>query len=251
MATIDTPKASTAFNGPAQTHGFEFRINGAHTPYLELHMQPGQAFVGEAGTLMGQSDSVKMKSKLGDGSNSGFLSSLFRSVMRKIGGENFFINQYVNMASDKVGKLSLAAALPGEIVAIDIAEHGNRIVAQRGSFLAAEQGAQLGSKMKLSLFGLISNSVVMQEIKGEAWTFLNAPGNVQCIELDAGEVYKTDARCLVAASDSVKLGMGLSGGLLTMVTGGEGAFVAKAEGPGTIWVGSKPFETKQALGPKR
>ena len=41
MTTIDTPKASTAFNGTAQTHGFEFRINGAHTPYLELHMQPG------------------------------------------------------------------------------------------------------------------------------------------------------------------------------------------------------------------
>jgi uncharacterized protein (AIM24 family) len=45
--------------------------------------------------------------------------------------------------------------------------------------------------------------------------------------------------------------MTTAGGILTMITGGEGAFVAKATGPGTLWVGSKPFETKQALGPKR
>ena len=249
MSTINTPKASHAFNGAAKTHGFDFKIEGAHTPYLELWLQPGKAFIGESGTMMMKSGDVEMKPVLGDGSDAGMLGKAWSAVRRKIGGESILLNGYENTSESQTRILTLAAPIQGEITAIDLGDHGGEIVAQRGSFMAAPRGdVQLGFGMKLNGFGLLGGEgVVMQKIKGDDWVFLNAGGSFNTIELAAGESIEIDTGCLVAASKSVTLSSGLSGGISTMLFGGEGAFLAKAMGPGTVWTQSMPFQRQVQL----
>jgi uncharacterized protein (AIM24 family) len=50
-----------------------------------------------------------------------------------------------------------------------------------------------------------------------------------------------DTGCLVAFTPGVSYDIGLSGGLKSMMFGGEGAFLAALSGHGTVFLQSMPF----------
>ena len=72
----------------------------------------GESFQAEAGAMVSMSDSIEMTT----GARGGVLKSLKRSVL---GGESFFINTFTAKLS---GEVTIAPALPGDIVALELGD---------------------------------------------------------------------------------------------------------------------------------
>lgn len=79
---------------------------------------------------------------------------------------------------------------------------------------------------------------VLQGLRGAGMAFLNARGVVIKMKLRAGEVRLVSTGCLVAFEKGVSYRVTTSGGLGTMLVGGEGVFVTELTGPGTVWLES-------------
>jgi len=72
-------------------------------------------------------------------------------------------------------------------------------------------------------------------------SFLHAGGTILKRDLLDGETLRVDTGCLVAFSPSVDYDIQFVGGFKNALFGGEGLFLAKMEGPGTVYLQSLPF----------
>jgi uncharacterized protein (AIM24 family) len=81
----------------------------------------------------------------------------------------------------------------------------------------------------------------MQKREGDGWVFVHAGGTLAKRELGPGEVLHVDTGCLAALTESVSFHITQAGGVRTMLLGGEGLFLARLRGPGTVWLQSLPF----------
>jgi uncharacterized protein (TIGR00266 family) len=243
-----TVKASQAFNGIARTDGYEFRIVGDGTPFIEMHLEPGKEIIAETGTFMAKTTGVAMKMALGDGTQNGLAGKLWGAAKRAVAGEDVVLASFRN-ASEGTQYLSLAAPVPGEILAIDLQEAGGSIIAQKGAFMAAPAGTNidlhLRKRIATSLFG--GEGFVMQRISGNEHVFINAGGNFNVYELGEGETMQIDTGCLLAVSNTVDMNIELVKSISSMLFGNEGIFLATVKGPGTVWAQSMPFDRQVAL----
>ncbi len=71
--------------------------------------------------------------------------------------------------------------------------------------------------------------------------FVHAGGMIVKKELAAGESLRIDTGCLVAFSPSATYDIQFVGGFKNALFGGEGLFLAKLTGPGTIYLQSLPL----------
>ena len=55
------------------------------------------------------------------------------------------------------------------------------------------------------------------------------------------ETIRVDTGCLVAFTSDIDYDIELSGGLKSMLFGGEGMFLATLSGTGSVWIQSLPF----------
>ena len=235
-------KASSAFNGDAKTNGFDFRVLGDQTPFLEISMDPGLTIVAESGALLSKSGDVKIDTQFGDGVNEGgFFKKLGSAAKRLVTGESLLMTTFNNEAQDR-RTLTLAAPIPGEIFALNLADLDNEIICQRGSFFAAPKGVDinihLNKKLGSGFFG--GEGFIMQKLTGDDWVFLNAGGNLYEHMLKDGEQLDVDTSCLVAITKDVQMDI-TSVGAKNFLFGGEGLFLSRLTGPGKVWVQSMPF----------
>lgn len=56
-----------------------------------------------------------------------------------------------------------------------------------------------------------------------------------------GETLRVDTGCLVGFTEGIDYSIEMSGGLKSMLFGGEGIFLATLSGSGTVWIQSLPF----------
>ena len=70
---------------------------------------------------------------------------------------------------------------------------------------------------------------------------MHAGGTVVRRELQAGQTLLVDTGCVVAYTPSVAFEIQYVGKIKTALFGGEGLFLAKLTGPGTVWLQSLPF----------
>jgi uncharacterized protein (AIM24 family) len=82
---------------------------------------------------------------------------------------------------------------------------------------------------------------IMQKLEGNGLAFVHAGGTVVRRELQMGEQLLLDTGCLVAHSASVDFEIQYVGKIKTALFGGEGLFLARLSGPGTVWLQSLPF----------
>jgi len=68
--------------------------------------------------------------------------------------------------------------------------------------------------------------------------FVGACGDLNVVELKAGEQYKVSTSNAVAWEDTVKYDISAAGGIKTSLFGGEGLFVTTLTGPGKIVIQS-------------
>ena len=222
----------------------DFEIKGAEMQFVEVELDPGEAAVGEAGSMMFMDAGISMDTVFGDGSQnqSGLFGKLLGAGKRLITGESLFTTVYTNQGSAKL-RVAFAAPYPGKILPMDLRQLGGMLICQKDAFLCAAKGVSLGihfqQKMSTGFFG--GEGFVMQKLEGDGLAFVHAGGTVVRRELKPGQVLFIDTGCIVAYTPSVNFEVQYVGKIKTALFGGEGLFFAKVTGPGTVWLQSLPF----------
>ncbi|NVJ25555.1 MULTISPECIES: TIGR00266 family protein [Myxococcus] len=228
----------------AQMHEVDFHIYGDDLQFVEVELDPQEAAVAEAGTLMYMEDGIEMETIFGDGSEkkSGFLGSLLGAGKRLLTGESLFTTVFLNRGGGK-RKVAFAAPYPGKIIPVNLRELGGELIAQKDSFLAAAKGVSLGiafqKKLGTGLFG--GEGFIMQRLQGDGLAFIHAGGTLRERTLGPGELLRVDTGCIVAFQPTVDYDIQMVSGIKTAFFGGEGLFFATLRGPGKVWLQSLPF----------
>jgi uncharacterized protein (TIGR00266 family) len=222
----------------------DFEIKGSEMQFVEIELDPGEAAVGEAGSMMFMDAGIAMDTVFGDGSanQGGLLGKLLGAGKRLVTGESLFTTVFTNQASSKL-RVAFAAPYPGKILPMDLRQLGGTLICQKDAFLCAARGVSLGihfqQKMSTGFFG--GEGFVMQKLEGDGLAFVHASGTVVRRELQPGHTLMVDTGCLVALTPNVNFEVQYVGKIKTALFGGEGLFFAKVTGPGTVWLQSLPF----------
>ena len=222
----------------------DYDIRGAEMQFVEVELDPGEAAIGEAGSLMFMDAGIAMDTVFGDGAqqNGGFFGKLLSAGKRLVTGESLFTTVYTNQGSGKQ-RVAFAAPYPGKILPMNLQQLGGTLICQKDSFLCAARGVSLGialqQKLSVGFFG--GEGFIMQKLEGEGMAFVHAGGTVVKRELAAGQTLMVDTGCVVAYTPNVGFEIQYVGKIKTALFGGEGLFLAKMTGPGTVWLQSLPF----------
>lgn len=222
----------------------DFEIKGSEMQFVEVELDPGEAAVGEAGSMMFMDAGIQMDTVFGDGSaqQGGLFGKLLGAGKRLVTGESLFTTVYSNQARAKQ-RVAFAAPYPGKILPMDLRQLGGTLICQKDAFLCAARGVSLGihfqQKLSVGFFG--GEGFIMQKLEGDGLAFVHAGGTVVRRELQAGQTLMVDTGCLVALTPGVNFEIQYVGKIKTALFGGEGLFFAKVSGPGTVWLQSLPF----------
>jgi len=223
----------------------DFEIKGAEMQFVEVELDPGEAAIGEAGSMMFMDAGIEMDTVFGDGAkqqSGGLFGKLLGAGKRLITGESLFTTIYTNQGSGKK-RVAFAAPYPGKILPMDLKQLGGTLICQKDAFLCAARGVSLGiavqQKLGTGFFG--GEGFIMQKLEGDGMAFVHAGGTVVRRELKAGEVLMVDTGCVVAYTQGVDFDIPYVGKIKTALFGGEGVFLAKLAGPGHVWLQSLPF----------
>ena len=225
-------------------HEIDYQIVGDDLQFVKIELDPNEAVVAEAGSMMYIEDGIQMSTIFGDGSQQqqGFMGALMSAGKRLITGESLFMTVFMNQSAQK-RFAAFAAPYPGKIQPVKLSDVGGELWCQKDSFLCAAKGVSLGiafnKRFGAGLFG--GEGFIMQRLLGDGWAFMHAGGTLEERTLAAGEVLRVDTGCLVALQPSVHFDIEMVPGLKTALFGGEGLFFATVRGPGRIWLQSLPF----------
>jgi len=226
-------------------HEIDYRIFGEEMQYVEIELDPNETAIAEPGSFMMMEDGIEMQTLFGDGStqrSNGLLNKLLNAGKRVLAGENIFMTAYTN-TTDRKRNVSFASPYPGKIIPLNLQELGNTIICQKDAFLCAAKGVSIGiefqRKLGTGLFG--GEGFIMERLDGDGMAFMHASGYVQQKRLQAGELLKIDAGCIVGFTSTVQFDIEFVGGIRNTIFGGEGIFFATLRGPGTVWIQSLPI----------
>jgi uncharacterized protein (TIGR00266 family) len=238
MNSIPPPLSASAM------HVIDYRIYGDDMQFVEIELDPNEAVVAEAGSMMFMEDGIAMETIFGDGSqqNGGFMGALMGAGRRLLTGESLFMTAYQNQAVGK-RKVAFGAPYPGKIVPVQLRDLGGELIAQKDSFLCAAKGVSIGiafqKRLGAGLFG--GEGFILERLTGDGLAFVHAGGTLYERTLAAGETLRIDTGCVVGFQPTVDYDIQYVGKIKTALFGGEGLFFAVLRGPGKIWLQSLPF----------
>ena len=228
----------------------DYEIKGSEMQFVEIELDPGEAAIGEAGSLFFMEAGITMDTVFGDASGGaggaagagGLFDKLLSAGKRLVTGESLFTTVYVNQGARKA-RVGFGAPYPGKIIAMDLRQLGGTLICQKDAFLCAARGVSLGiafqRKLGAGFFG--GEGFVMQKLDGDGLAFVHAGGTILRRELQPGETLRVDTGCVVAYTPTVDFDIQYVGKIKTALFGGEGLFLATLSGPGTVWLQSLPF----------
>ncbi len=223
----------------------DFEIKGSEMQFVEVELDPGEAAVGEAGSMFFMDAAITMDTVFGDGSGQGgggLFGKLLGAGKRLVTGESLFTTVYTNSGSGKQ-RVAFGAPYPGKILPMDLRKLGGTLICQKDAFLCAARGVSLGialqRKLGVGFFG--GEGFIMQKLEGDGLAFVHAGGTCVKRDLQAGQTLLVDTGCVVAYTPTVDFEIQYVGKIKTALFGGEGLFFAKLTGPGTVWLQSLPF----------
>ncbi|UOB21004.1 TIGR00266 family protein [Macrococcus armenti] len=226
-------------------HEIDYKIYGDDMQYVEIELDPDETVISEAGSMMMINPNIQMETIFGDGSTSGgngFMDKLFAAGRRTLTGESLFMTTFTNRGMGKE-HVYFASPYPGKIIPIDLSQFGGEFICQKDAFLAAAKGVQIGialqKRLGVGFFG--GEGFIMQRLSGDGMAFIHAGGAIMKRDLQPGETLLVDTGCLVGMTKDVDYDIETVPGLKTKLFGGEGLFLARLRGPGTVYVQSLPF----------
>lgn len=226
-----------------QSHDVDYKIIGHDMQMVEVELDPDETVIAEAGAMTYMEQGIDFETKMGDGADAdqGMMGKLFSAGKRLITGESLFMTHFSNKGQGKQ-RVAFAAPYPGSIIPVNLTEIGGELICQKDSFLVAARGTKVGiafnKRLGSGFFG--GEGFILQTLQGDGMVFVHAGGTVVRKELN-NETLRLDTGCLVAFSQGIDYDIQLSGGLKSMLFGGEGMVLATLSGSGTVWIQSLPF----------
>ncbi len=224
-------------------HEIDYEIIGSELQLIEVELDPGETVVAEAGAMTYMEQGIEFETRMGDGSeaNEGLMGKLFQAGKRMMTGESLFTTHFTNHGQGKQ-RVAFSAPYPGNIVALNMAELGEKITCQKDAFLCAALGSKLditfNKRLGAGFFG--GEGFILQTIEGDGMAFIQAGGTVIEKQLN-GETLRVDTGCLVGFTQGIHYDIARAGSLKSMMFGGEGLFLATLQGHGKVWLQSLPF----------
>jgi uncharacterized protein (TIGR00266 family) len=161
---------------------------------------------------------------------------LWQAIKRTVlTNESFFVTSIT--ARENGTEVYLAPRAVGDIEVIELKEQ--EYVVQGGAFLAATDGIATDAKFT-GWKGFVSGEgIFMIKAKGTGTMFVSSFGGIFKKDIPAGKTFIVDNGHIVAFPSSMKYDIHSVGGdMVSMVTTGEGIFMIKAKGTGTMFVSS-------------
>lgn len=221
-------------------HPIDYQIIGHDIQMVEIELDPNETVIAEAGAMTYIEQDIDFEAKMGDGSG-GVIDKLFGIGKRMLTGESVFLTHFTNEGQQK-RRVAFSAPFPGSVIALNLAELGEQVICQRTAFLAAAFGTQVdiafNKRLGSGFFG--GEGFILQRLRGDGMAFIHAGGTVVRKDL-RNEALRLDTGCLVAFSGDIDYSIAMSGGLKSMLFGGEGLFLATLKGTGSVWIQSMPF----------
>lgn len=212
----------------------DYKIYGDDMQIVEVELDPGEGVRAEAGTMMFMENGIEMQTSTGGG--------LFKGFKRMVTGESFFITTFMYNGRGK-GHVAFGAPYPGKIVPLQLERFGGRFLCQRDAFLCAANGIEIEvaftKKLGSGFFG--GEGFILQRLEGNGMAFIHAGGTIIKRVLAPNEVLRVDTGCIVGFQTSVDYDIQFVGGFKNALFGGEGLFLAKLTGPGTVYLQSLPL----------
>ncbi len=212
----------------------DYEIHGDDMQAVEIELDPGEGVRAEVGAMMFMEQGIEMQTSTEGG--------LFRGFKRMITGESFFITTFLNNASKKE-HVTFGAPYPGKIIPLELDRLGGEFLCQKDAFLCAARGVEIEvaftKKLGAGIFG--GEGFILQKLVGDGMAFVHAGGTIIKKELTRGENLRVDTGCLVAFAKSVDYDIQFIGGFKNALFGGEGLFLARLSGSGTVYLQSLPF----------
>lgn len=229
--------------GRPRAHEIEYEIFGNEMQFVEVHLDPGETVIAEAGGMMFMTAGIQMQTVFGDPSQqTGFLGKVLSAGKRVLTGESLFITTFTATGGGKQ-TVAFASPYPGKIIPMHLDQLGGELICQKDAFLCAAHGIQVSiafqKKIGAALFG--GEGFIMQRLTGDGIAMVHAGGTIVEKTLAPGETLRLDTGCLVALHPSVNYDIQFAGGIKNALFGGEGLFLATLTGPGKVWLQSLPF----------
>ena len=227
-----------------QSHEIDYRIIGEDIQVVEVGLDPGETVIAEAGAMLYMDQDIEYQTKMGDGSdpNQGFFGKLVKAGTRLLTGESIFMTHFTNHGRTKCN-MAFSAPYPGTVIPLDLSKlRYKELIVQKDGFLCAALGTRLSIFFNRKLgSGLVGGEgFILEKIQGDGMAFVHAGGTIIEKELN-GELLRVDTGCVVAFEPSLNFDVQRSGGLKSMLFGGEGIFLASLSGSGKVWLQSMPF----------
>jgi uncharacterized protein (TIGR00266 family) len=235
------------------SHEIDYEIKGESIQIVEVELDPNETVIAEAGAMLFMEDGIQFEAKMGDGSNpsQGLFDKLLSAGSRVLTGESLFMTHFTNRGGRKA-KVGFSAPYPGTVIPVDLSQSpNNELIVQKDGFLCAAYGTKLSITFNRKLgSGLVGGEgFILQKLQGDGKIFVHAGGTVIERTLN-NEMLRVDTGCVVAFESQIDFDVQTSGGLRSMVFGGEGVFLATLRGTGRVWLQSMPIrKLVQALAP--
>jgi len=206
----------------------------------KFQLDPGESIVVEAGSMVGMSPNMTIKTSIG-GTRQGFFGKLFNflvALVRKfLGGESMFFNTYSPSGSG--GELWVAPAMVGDLISLPVSA-GNPIIIQPGSFVASSPEVILSIRWGGLRSILGREGAFLLEASGNGQVWVNAYGGME--EIDVQGSFICDTGHMVAFDASLNYRLRLAGkGMLTAFKSGEG-LIFEFNGTGKLLIQSRNLD---------
>ena len=210
----------------------EYTIHGSVMQALEITLTQGESVYTESGGMAWMSDGIEMKTS-GKG---GF----GKALGRVLSGESFFMTTYTCRVPK--GVITFTPESPGKVIPVPL-KAGHSIIAQKDAFMCAEESVDLAmhfrKRLGTGLFG--GEGFILQKLTGPGTAFVEIAGEVQMIELQAGQKLKIDPGHIAMYEPTCNYDIEMVKGVMNWLGGGEGLFLATLTGPGKVWLQTMPL----------
>ncbi len=226
-----------------KSNEIDYTIHGDDLQVVAIALDPGETVIAEAGAMNWMDPGITFESVLGDGSapGKGFFGKLMDAGKRALAGESLFLTHFTNETRE-TKEVSFAAPYPGKIIPVNLKEHGGTLLCQKDAFLCAAKGTHISiaftKKLGTGLFG--GEGFILQKLQGDGMAFLHAGGTVVIKQLENQSIY-IDTGCIAGFSSGLNYEIERVRKLKSIFFGGEGLFLAKLSGTGTVFIQSLPF----------
>ena len=205
----------------------EYKIFGNDLPAVAVRLNAGESLYTQSGGMAWMDEGIQMSTNMKGG--------LMKGIGRMFSGESLFMATYTS--SKPNAEIVFASTFPGKILDLEV-DARKEYICQKSAFLCGTQGVSLGveftKRFSAGAFG--GEGFILQRISGQGIVFLEAAGSVVRRELMPGEVIKVDTGNVVAFESSVRYEVEMVKGFKNILFGGEGLFLTRLVGPGTVWL---------------